>query len=60
MHGFFYWQQQVVFSSHAFFFLLPSFNFENRTTNQWNNVKVEYVGFGGIYDLDLLKDEILE
>ena len=50
----------MVFSSHAFFFLLPSFNFENRTTNQWNNVKVEYVGFGGIYDLDLLKDEILE
>ena len=34
--------------------------FKNRTTNQWNHVKVEYVGYEGIFDLDLLKDEILE
>jgi len=43
-----------------FFLLPPLLIVKNRTPNQWNNVKVQYVGFEGIYDLDLLQDEILE
>jgi hypothetical protein len=27
---------------------------------KWNQVKVQYVGFDGLFDLDLLEDEILE
>ena len=29
-------------------------------TKVWNQVKVEYVGFDGLFDLDVLEDEILE
>ena len=34
--------------------------FLNRKTKVWNQVKVEYVGFDGLFDLDVLEDEILE
>jgi hypothetical protein len=51
-------------SSHLTSLLLSFFSFfpqkKHRVGDKWNHVKVEYIGFDGLFQVDLLKDEILE
>ena len=48
------------------YFLFPSLSLsfsspqKHRIGDKWNHVKVEYVGFDGLFEMDLLEDEILE